>query len=256
MKKQKIEAKDRVYLLANGKTPLTYSLPNKHTASRPLLVVDEESQRQRAIRYSRNQKSQYVDEQDEHVIVDSIVFQDGKLIVPKNNFQLQEFLAIHPDNVANGGSRFYEYNPEEESKRMMEYMDLEFEAWNAVKNLEFDKLKTLATLFLGVNIDKMSSSEIRHDMVMYARDYPEEVLDAIQSPETEVDSIAKWTIDNKYVFVKGNKDIHYNLKENKSKILTIKHGSTAEGSLSQWFQSDAGLEFYELLREKFNEDQE
>lgn len=252
MKKQKIEAKDRVYLLANGKTPLTYSLANKHTNTRPLLVIDEESQRQRAIRYARNQKSQFVDEQDEHVIVEPIIFQDGKLVVPKVNFQLQEFLSMHPDNVSNNGSRFYEYNPEEESRREMEQMDMEFQAWTAVKNLDFDKLKTLASLLMNLDVDNMSSSEIRHNMVLYARDYPEDILDAIEDPNTEVDAIAKRAIDDGYVFVKGGKDLHYNLKTNKTKIFTIKHGMTAQDSLSQWLQSDVGLEFYELLREKFS----
>jgi hypothetical protein len=253
MKKQTKEVKDRTYLLSNGRSPLTYSIANKHTPRRPLLYIDEEKQQQRALRYSRNQKSQFVDEQDEFAIIEPIVFQDGKLNVPKNNFQLQEFLAIHPDNKTNGGNVFYEFDPEKQAADLIANLDAQYEAETAIRTMDFDKLKSLAHLFLDANIDKMSSSEIKHNMLIIARDYPTDILDALDNPDTEVDIVARRAMDEGYVFIKGGKDIHYNIVDNKKKILTIKHGQAPQDALAQWLISDAGIDFYEQLRNKFSE---
>lgn len=251
MKKKTSDVKDRTYLLTNGREPLTFSIANKHTPKRPLLYIDEEKQQQRALRYARNQKSQFVDEQDEFAIIEPIVFQDGKLNVPKNNFQLQEFLSIHPDNAANGGKVFYEFDPEKQAEERMQYMDAQYEAETAIRTMDFEKLKSLAHLYLRGNVDKMSSSEIKHNMLLVAKEDPFEVLESIEDPDTEIDSIARRAIDEGYVFVKGGKDIHYNIVDNKKKILTMKHGQSTLDALSQWLQSDAGIEFYQKLRDKF-----
>lgn len=251
-KTKKAEAKERIYMLSGGKSPLTYSIPNKHTASRPLLVVDEESGRQRAIRYSRNQKSQYMDEQDEHTIVDQIVFQDGKLIAPKTNFQLQDFLSIHPDNEANGGSKFYEYDPEKQAQEEVDWINAELDAQLMVRDMDFEKLKSIALILLGEQVNRMQSSEIRHNVLLIAREDPYQILEMTDDTDNEVMATVIRAFSNKYVFTKGGKDIHYNLENNKSKILTIKHGMTAEDALAQWLVSDAGTDFYEFLQSKLD----
>ena len=254
MKTKKREVKDRIYFLSNGKTPLTCSIPNKHTPSRPLLVVDEEKQTQRAIRYSRNQKSQFVDEQDEHTIVEPVVFQDGKLIVPKTNFQLQEFMDIHPGNESNGGSMFYEYDPEKQAQEEMEWLNVEIDAMNEVRTMEFDKLKSIATVVYGDQVDRWQSSEVRHNMMLWTRDNPIEFLEMIDDPDTEVAAVARQALSMGFVILKNNgRDLYHNHEENKTKIATIKHDSTPEDTLIQWLVSDKGNDTYTHLRSKLSE---
>jgi len=44
------EIKDRIYFLKGNKTPLTYTIPSKHTKKHSLLYFDEKSGKQREIR--------------------------------------------------------------------------------------------------------------------------------------------------------------------------------------------------------------
>ena len=87
---------DKTYRLTRNAAPLSYMLPTRHTNRFPLLHFNEETGVNRELRYARNQKSIYVDEQDGHVVLEPIIFEDGFLRVPKTNQVLQQFLENHP----------------------------------------------------------------------------------------------------------------------------------------------------------------
>jgi hypothetical protein len=55
------------------------------------------------------------------------------------------------------------------------------------------------------------------------------------------------------VTFRAGKDIHYNLKDNKKKILTVPHGTRPEDAFASWLHSDEGLEFYQILSNMFAE---
>jgi len=79
------EIKDRVYFLTGNKSPLTLKIPGRHTRKHALLYFDEESGKQREIRYATNQDSPLVDEQKGEVTLGHIMFRDGTLTVPNIN---------------------------------------------------------------------------------------------------------------------------------------------------------------------------
>ena len=76
MKKVKEKYVDKAYRLKNHSAPLAYMLASKHTRRSPLLYFDEESGQNRPLRYAKNQKSPFEDEQDGNVVLEPIVFED------------------------------------------------------------------------------------------------------------------------------------------------------------------------------------
>ena len=88
--KKNWEIKDRRYILKNGIEPLTYTIPSKHTKKHALLYFDQESGKQREIRYATNQDSCFVDEQKGEATLGHIIFKDGVLMVPKQKQNLQK----------------------------------------------------------------------------------------------------------------------------------------------------------------------
>ena len=91
------EIKDRSYYLTTDSEPLTYVLASKSTRRKPLLWFDEEKGYNREIRYASNQRSCFIDEQDNNAILDHIIFENGNLFVPKQNQPLQKLLSLyHP----------------------------------------------------------------------------------------------------------------------------------------------------------------
>ena len=97
MKKQQ-KYVDKFYRLKKDAAPLSFMLQTKHTKRSPLLHFDPETGQNRALRYARNQKSPYEDEQDGNVILEPIIFEDGMLRVGKENQVLQQILYLHQYN--------------------------------------------------------------------------------------------------------------------------------------------------------------
>ena len=93
------EIRDRRYTLRNNMEPLTFTIPSKHTRKHSLLYFDEESGKQKELRYATNQLSFFIEKQSKEVgsvITTDIIFKYGKISVPANNITLQKFLEIHP----------------------------------------------------------------------------------------------------------------------------------------------------------------
>ena len=112
IKTPKWEIKDRNYYLLNGKSPLTYTLPSKHTRRFPLLWFDTELGSQKEIRYATNQDSVFVEDQHGQCTMQHIVFKDGVLRVPKEEQALQKLLSIYHPHL---GRRYAEMNPQKNS---------------------------------------------------------------------------------------------------------------------------------------------
>ena len=91
------EIKDRRYFLRDKTSPLTLTIPSKHTKKHALLWFDAETGTQRELRYATNQASVFVDEQKGEATMGHITFSNGVLQVPKEQQALQKMLSIyHP----------------------------------------------------------------------------------------------------------------------------------------------------------------
>lgn len=244
------QSKDKVYVLKQDKSPVSFFIQSRSNKRRQLLHFDEEKGINRPLRYSKNQKSIFEDEQDGTAILEPIVMEDGKITVAKNNPILQQFMDMHPDNIANGGTLFYEFDPQKVAEDRVRTLNLEVDALIAARSLDLDKMKSIARVHLDSNVDKMTAAEIKHDILLFARNYPEDFLYAIEDPDIDVNDISSRAFDEGYVTFRAGKDIHYNLKNNKKKILTVPFGERKEDVFMTWLKSDEGLEFYQYLEKQ------
>lgn len=248
MKKKKLESKDRVYLLKGNKHPLTLFLASRDTPRKRLLYFDEETGKNHPLRYARNSNTPFQDEQDSNVILEPIVFEDGILRVPKNNPVLQEFLHYHPDN----GSVFYEFDSNKTAEESVEQLYNELDAQLKARDMEMSELEAVARIILGSKVDKMTTSEIKRDVMVYAKREPQDFMELVNDPSLQITNIAARAVSDGYLTVRNNnRDIYYNFKDNKKKLLTVPFGEEPIQALSSYLQSNDGLELYKFLEDKF-----
>ena len=234
--------KDRVYRLKGRTAPLSFILNSRHSRRKPLLYFDGTSQR--ALRYASNQSSPFEDEQDQNAIIEPVIFEDGMLVVSQQNPVLQQFLSYHPGN----GSIFEEVDSERDASVEVEQMDWQLEAQIAAKNLDIAALEIVARIGLGANPDNMSTAELKRDVRLYAKKYPEEFLEILNDPQLEVQALAAEILAQKLLILKNKgKDIYFNLSDNKKKLLTIPFGDEASSALVSFFQTDDGIEVMRTL---------
>ena len=135
------------YRLKNDRQPLSYMLASRHSSRSPLLHFDDEKGINKPLRYARNQKSPFEDEQDGNAILEPVVFEDGFLSVDRANQVLQEFLHYHPGN----GMIFEEIDNKKDAAEELEIEELILDAQLLARDLDIAMLETVARVLIGAN---------------------------------------------------------------------------------------------------------
>lgn len=251
MTKIKEKFTSKSYRLKKEVAPLSYMLPSRHSNRLPLLYFDEETGVNKPLRYARNQKSPFEDEQDGNAILEPVVFEDGFLTVEKNNQVLQQFLYYHPQR----NMIFEEVNNARDAQEELDIVEMQLNAQIAAKELSVDKLITVCRVFLGGSVDKMSTPELRRDVLLFSKESPVEFMDILNDPMLELqDTVIQMFTGNILQFKNNEKDVHFNYKKNKKRMLTVPFGEDPYYIVASYFQSDEGLETYKMLKKTLNKE--
>lgn len=239
------ESKDRVYVLKNGSTPVNYILRSKHSNNKPLQYFD--GRMQRAMRYATNQMSVFIDEQIGDVTLPAIIFENGKLFVPKENVLLQEFLSLlHPDN----GKVFIEFDASQIADDEVKNIDLELDAMVLCREMEIEDLEAVARVVLRGRVTDMSSKEIRRDMLNYARKNPKEFMSIANDENIKLRNIAIRSVEMGVLRVQDdNVTVCWNDKK-KEKVLVAPYGENVYSALAKFFKTDEGLDVMQAIVNK------
>ena len=234
-KKNKWEIKDRVYYLSNNKTPLSKSIRASN-----IYYFDEEAGYERELKYTSNQKTPFVDEMVGDQRLEHIVFRNGALLVPKNKTVLQKLLSLyhpHRDKV------YFEHKPEVEAAEDIDVLHLEVEALNAAMNLDIDMAEAVMRVEIGSEVSKMSSKELKRDLLLYAKSNPELFLELVSDDNVQLRNfgikatemgILKLSSDQR-TFMWGSND---------RKLLNVPFDEHPYSALAAWFKTDEGMEIY------------
>lgn len=242
--KKTVKSVDRVYKLTRDAAPLSYTLPTRNSRRFPLMYFDEESNTNRALRYARNQKSPFEDEQDGNAILDPVIFIDGMLQVPRTNPVLQAFLSYHPLN----GKRFVEVDDEKDAAQVVENLNLEVDALIEARSLDLDMVESISRVLFGNDVSKMSTAELKRDILVYAKREPSDFLSVLNDPMLKLQSKVHSFFDNNLLtFRKNKKEVWYNTSSNKTRMLVVPYGEDPYYLVSSFLSSDDGIESLKLL---------
>ena len=243
MKNKKVFV-DKIYRLTRDVAPLSYILPSSHSRRYPLMHFDNETGENRTLRYARNQKSPFEDEQDGNAILEPIIFEDGFMTVRKENQVLQQFLHYHPGN----GKVFKELDKAKEAQEDIDIVQQEIDALVAANDMSLERKIAVARVVFN-NVDKMSTAEIKRDILMFAKNEPAEFLEVINDPDLEIDSNIAEFISNNYLEL-TTKSVALTTGKTKKKLLSLPFGEDPMYIISSWMKSDEGLPTYKMLLKK------
>jgi hypothetical protein len=235
---------DKSYKLTREVAPLSYMLPTRNTRRMPLLHFDEETGTNRALRYARNQKSPYEDEQDGNAIVEPIIFEDGFLFVERSNQVLQHFLSVHPLF----GKSFVEVNKEKDAEAEVEFLALEADALAEARSLSLEEIENVVRVAFGRNTERMSSAELKRDVLVLAKNDPQSFLDLIQDPELRFSSNVQRFFDAGFLSTRRQgTEVWFSTPTNKKKMLSVPFGLEPTQAAASFLKSDDGIEALKML---------
>jgi len=234
--------KDRLYVLTTKNPPMQYFLRNRHKQKAPLTVYDSAKNKSRVIRYATNQMSIYEDEQYGDAILGYVVFKNGKLEVKKENPLLQEFLKIHPFN----GTIFVEHNAEDIASKQLSDLEVEAEALKVAFDLGIDELENIAISLYGKKVSKMKSSEIKRDVLLYAKSNPKNFLHLAADDATQLKALGIRAVELGLLSYKD-----YSFYNGENLICRVPYDQKDEyETLARWLRTTEGLKFQDYIHSK------
>lgn len=236
----------KIYKLIGGSAPLSFMLASRNTTARRLYHFDGKVNRE--LRYARNQKSPFVDEQDGNFILEPIIFEDGFLKVEDTNLVLQKFLEVHPDN----GAIFVEVDNKRDAEKELNYLEMEVDALTKARSLDFPMMENIARIAFNIDPSRISSQELRRDIIVFARNNPEEFLSLANDPNVAHNGFVAKLFNYGILSSKRN-SVHYNLPNNKSKMLVVPTGQDAHDAVASYFLTEEGIEVMTTLEKYLSE---
>ena len=240
------EIKDRVYYLKGKKSPLTLTIPGKHTRKHALLYFDPATGKQREIRYATNQDSPLVDEQKGECTMGHIRFYDGTLTVKKEQQNLQKLLSIyHPLK----GKLYEEFSAKEEAVDQLEILDLQIDALNAARTMDIDQIEAIMRVEVGSKVSQMSSKELKRDLLLFARSNPELFISLANDDNVQLRNIAIVAAENGVIALSQDQRT-FTWGSNGRKLMNVPFDENLYSAMAAWFKTDEGVEVYKSIEKK------
>ena len=234
----------RQYKLTREAAPLSFMLPTRNSRRFPLMYFDEDTGENRALRYAKNQKSPFEDEQDGNAILEPVIFEDGFLNVGKENQVLQKFLSLHPLN----GKRFVEVDEAKDAAAIVNILNLEVDALIEARNLSVDMVENVSRVLFGIDTSRTSTAELRRDILVYAKREPQNFINILGDPMLKLQAnVALFFEKGLLAFRKNRKEVWFNTSTNKTRMLTVPYGEEPMFIVASYLQSDEGIDVLKML---------
>ena len=239
-------AKDRTYLLKGKHTPVVLVIPSRHTRRKPLLWFDPEKGYERELRYATNQPSVFVDEQKGPSTLGHIVMRDGKLTVPARQKNLQMFLSIYHPRL---NTLYTEFEAEVVAENQTDWIELEFEAVKLAMSLSIDEAEAILRVEQGSKVSKMSSKEIKRDLLLYAKQKPQAFIQLASDDDVQLRNIGVKAVEAGLISLSSDQR-HFTWTSSKKKLCTVPFEEHPYNALAHWLKTDEGLEVLKAIEKK------
>ena len=235
------EIKDRVYILKNDFAPLTFTLK-----SRNIYYFDEEQGYERELKYTTNQKTSFVDEFKGDGRLAHIVFKDGTLFVPREKQVLQKFLSLyHPLR----NKVYFEFDAAIEAVEELDVLELQIEALNIANKMDIDQAEAIMRTEVGSEVIKMSSKEIKRDLIVFARNNPNLFLELANDDNINVRNIGIKAVEQNIIRL-SNDQRTFTWASNDRKLITVPFDENPYSALAAYFKTDEGIEVYQTVEKR------
>ena len=217
--------------------------------------------RKRQIQYVDYLDTIFVDEQklkDDNPKINHIYLsRKGSIKVSKDDVTLIKFLRLHPDNVANGGKQFREFNLDKENQ-------LEIESWEKLNKAEShiisgeneNLVRSMAVWFLGNSYLHQDISKLKKTLILKLRNdvtFVDDVNAFVEDKNNEEKLAVTIALKEEIIIVVGGRSIAW--AENTSEIIFL--GSQSQDVVREyaiWVKtSEDGRAHLKMLLSKIEE---
>ena len=241
--KNEWEIKDRIYYLKGNKKPLSRSIKSAN-----VYWFDENAGYERELKYCQNQRTVFVDEMKGEHRLAHIIFRGGMLYVPKEQTVLQKLLSLyHPHKEI----LYYEYKPSVVAEEEIEVLDMQVDALVAARNIDIDMAEAIMRVEKGSSVSKLSSKELKRDLLVFARNNPKLFLELADDENVMLRNFGIKAVEAGVLRLSSDQR-NFLWGSNGRKLMVIPFDEHPYTALAHWFKTDEGMEIYSNIEKRLN----
>jgi len=242
-KKNNWEIKDRTYFLKSDRKPLAHIMKVNG-----LYWFDEEKGHERELTYCENQSTCFNDEMKGEKRLSHVVFRNGALFVPREKTVLQKLLSLyhpHKDKI------YYEHKPAVIAENEVEYIEMEIEALNVARDMDIDLVEAIMRAEIGSEVSKMSSKELKRDLLMFAKNNAKLFLELASDDNVFLRNVGIKAVENGVISLSDDQRT-FTWVTNGRKLMNVPYDEHPYSALAAWFKTDEGMEIYSNIEKRLN----
>ena len=132
----------------------------------------------------------------------------------------------------------------------LEDLNLQIEALNLAKDMDIDKAEAIMRVELGSDVTKMSTKELKRDLLLFAQDNPELFIELSNDENVELRNFGIRAVEDSIIKLASDQRT-FNWASNGRKLMTVPFDENPYSALAAWFKTDEGLEVYKSIEKKF-----
>jgi len=241
--KNEWEIKDRLYLLKDGKKPLSRMIK-----STGIYYFDQKKGYERELKYCQNQKTPFVDEMKGDQRLEHIIFRSGSLFVEKEKTTLQKLLSLyHPHR----DTMFEEYKPSVLAEEEIDVLEMQVDALTAARNVDIDIAEAIMRVEVGSKVSDLSSKELRRDLLVFAKNNPKLFLELADDENVMLRNFGIKAVEAGILRLSSDQR-NFLWGSNGRKLMVVPFDEHPYTALAHWFKTDEGMEIYSNVEKRLN----
>ena len=135
--------------------------------------------------------------------------------------------------------------------RDRKYIELEVEALLAAQAMDIDQAEAIVRVESGSQVSKMTSREIKRDLMVFAKENPALFIDLANDENVILRNFAIKAVEAGIIKLAEDQRT-FTWATNNKKLITVPFDEHPYSAMAAFFKTDEGLDVYKSIEKKFS----
>ena len=144
---------------------------------------------------------------------------------------------------------YEEFSAVAEAEDELDIIELQVDALNAAREMDVDQSEAIMRVELGSKVSKMSSKELKRDLLLFAKKNPSLFLELANDENVQLRNIAIVAAESGIVKLSQDQRT-FTWGSNGRKLMNVPFDENPYSAMAAWFKTDEGVEVYKSIEKK------
>ena len=166
--------------------------------------------------------------------------------VPKEQQALQKMLSIYHPLL---GKKYLEHKPQAIAQDQLADLNIEIDALNAAREIEIDQAEAIMRVEIGSKVNKMSSKELKRDLLIFAKNNPKLFLDLANDENVMLRNFAIRSAELGIILLSQDQR-QISWASNGRKLMNVPFDENPYSAFAAYLKTDEGVEVFKSIEKK------